>query len=240
MYNEVGRPKKSPYKHGFYYNKFKPCSSCPRNKDNSCPYFHLKEGQENMYEHVYDSFGINRCTIEVNYFENLKKIFTEQFKLTKSDMPLLEKMCMIIIRAGRVEEYIAEKGLTQIRNVKDEKSGLVYETEIQNILKKDAYFEDKMLREWMENLKMSRKSRTEDQEEQDLAIIFTKKKTVTTTTIEKSVKITDKRQKKDAKLADFTEINEDNGEFTKGENDDVPLLMEETSENVSDDERSES
>ena len=240
MHQKVGRPERTPYKHGFYYSKFKPCSTCPRNKDKTCPYFHQIVGMEHKYKHSYDSFGINRCTIEIDYFDMIKKIFREQFKLTKADEPLLEKMCMIIIRAGRVEEYIAEKGLTQMRMIKDDKTGLVYEAEIQNILKRDSYAEDKMLREWMENLKMSRKSRTEDKEEDDLAIVFTKETKTITKTITKSVRITDKTTKKDAEAADFTQIKEELSENPDEENDEATILIEETSQDVNDEPEGES
>lgn len=167
-----GRPATN-YKHGFYSNKFRPCSTCPKMKDNTCPYFHMIPKKEHMYKHMFDEFGVNRCVPESNYFENLKKTFTEKFDLEDSDMPLLEKMCMIIVRSGRVEEYIADQGLTQKRMLKDDKSGMVFETEIQNILKKDAYFEDKMLREWMQNLKIARNARDPKDNEDDIALILT-------------------------------------------------------------------
>lgn len=171
---KAGRPRAGLYKHGFYSNKFKPCHSCPKQKDGSCPYFHVIKGLEHMHEHSYDSFGVNRCVPEMRYFENLKKLFREEHQLKEADEPLLDKMCMILVRSGRVEEYLADQGLTQIKKIKDDKTGQVFETEIQNILKKDAYFDDKMFREWLDNLRMSKRSREQIDEDSDLAIVFTK------------------------------------------------------------------
>lgn len=177
----AGRPRGSSYKHGFYINKFRPCVPCKMRKDGSCPYFYKIQGLEHLHEHSYDEFGVNRCVPEMKYFDNMKKLFKEQFQLKPADEPILDKMCMTLVRSGRVEEYIADQGLTQIRSLKDEKTGEIHKVEMQNLLKRDAYFEDKMFKEWLDNLKISRKSRDEEQDDSDLAIEFTKEIKVTKT-----------------------------------------------------------
>ena len=192
-----GRPSTQYYKHGFYINKFRPCLSCPKQKDGSCPYFYTIKGLEHLHEHSFDTFGVNRCVPEIKYFESLKKIFKEQFKLTPSDEPILDKMCMSLVRSGRVEEYIADQGLTQMRAMKDEKTGEIHKFEVQNILKRDVYFEDKMFREWLDNLKISRKSRDEADNPSDLAIEFTKEVKVT-----KTIKMT---KRKDSEIVENEE-----------------------------------
>ncbi len=174
-----GRPVGSKgYKHSFYVNKMKPCSNCNKFQDESCPYYYSHEGRENMQEYMFDEFGVARCVPEFKYFNELKKQFKSAYKITEAEAPLLDKMCMIMIRSGRVEEYLADEGLIQIRNVVDEKSGKVFEVPAQNLLKKDAYFDDKMIKEWLNNLKISRKERDVDSGSDDLAIVFTQEKRV--------------------------------------------------------------
>ncbi len=174
-----GRPVGSKgYKHSFYINKMKPCAKCSKFLDESCPYYFSLEGRETMQEYMFDEFGVARCVPEFKYFNNLKKQFKEAYSITEAEAPLLDKMCMIMIRSGRVEEYLADEGLIQIRNVVDEKSGKVFEVPAQNLLKKDAYFDDKMIKEWLNNLKISRKERDVDSDKDDLAIIFTQEKRV--------------------------------------------------------------
>lgn len=176
MATPLGRPKGFNYKkHGFYLNKMKPCNSCPKMKDESCPYFHRLDGKEHLHQLLSDEFGVYRCVPEFKYFQNLKETFSETYKLTKADKPLMEKMCMILVRAARVEEYLADEGLVQIKNMKDDKTGEIKEVTVQNMLKKDAYFDDKIIREWLDNLNLSRKNRLEEKEERDFAIVLTKK-----------------------------------------------------------------
>ena len=174
-----GRPKGSHgIKHGFYVNKMKPCMGCPKFEDETCPYYYVIPGKENMQEHMFDEFGTNRCVPEYRYFDKLRKEFKSAYSITTAEEPLLDKMCMILIRTGRVEEYLADEGLVQIRNVKDEKSGRILEVPAQNLLKKDAYFDDKVVREWLSNLNISRKERDVESGKDDLAIIFTEEKSV--------------------------------------------------------------
>lgn len=174
-----GRPVGSKgFKHGFYVNKMRPCLGCPKFDDETCPYYYVIPGKENMHEHMFDDFGVNRCVPEYKYFQKLKKEFMEAYSISKADEPLLDKMCMVLIRTGRVEEYLADEGLVQIRNVKDEKTGRILEVPAQNLLKKDAYFDDKVVREWLSNLKISRKERDVTSTNDDLAIVFTQEKSV--------------------------------------------------------------
>ena len=174
-----GRPLGSKgYRHSFYINKMKPCSKCPKFLDESCPYYYSQKGREHMQEYMFDEFGVARCVPEFRYFSSLKKMFRAEYNIKPAEEPLLDKMCMILIRSGRVEEYLADEGLIQIRNVVDEKSGKVFEVPAQNLLKKDAYFDDKMVKEWLNNLKISRKERNINEDKDDLAIVFTQEKKV--------------------------------------------------------------
>lgn len=175
----AGRPPGAKtMKHGFYYNKLRPCLKCDKHKDESCPYFFEKAGREHQQEFMFDEFGVARCVPEANYFKYLRNLFKKSYKITEGDEPLLDKMCMIIIRSGRVEEYLADEGLLQMRKLKDDKTGQIHDVLAQNLLKKDAYFDDKMIREWLENLKISRKSRDVISEDDDLAIVFTQEKSI--------------------------------------------------------------
>lgn len=175
-----GRPKGiKGFNHSFYTNKMKPCSKCKKFLDESCPYYFEHEGREHLQEFMFDDFGVARCVPEFKYFNKLKKQFIEAYKITEAEKPLLDKMCMIMIRSGRVEEYLADEGLIQLRNVIDEKSGKVFEVPAQNLLKKDAYFDDKMVKEWLSNLKISRKERDVEDTDNDLALVFTQEKKVT-------------------------------------------------------------
>lgn len=175
---ESTKGRKGAIKHNFYVNKMKPCLKCPKQKDGTCPYFFEIKGKEYLHEFMFDDFGVNRCVPEFQYFINLKKTFKEEYKISDADEPLLEKMCMIMVRAARVEEYLADEGLVHIRKFKDEKTGEVHEGMVQNLLKKDAYFDDKMLREWLDNLKISRNSREQIKDDEDIALILTSTKTM--------------------------------------------------------------
>ncbi len=207
-----GRPKgSSGIKHGFYVNKMRPCMSCSKFQDESCPYYYVVPQSESMQEHMFDEFGVNRCVPEYKYFQLLKKEFTSAYTITKAEEPLLDKMCMILIRTGRVEEYLADEGLVQIRNVKDEKSGRVLEVPAQNLLKKDAYFDDKVVREWLGNLKISRKERDVESGKDDLAIIFTEEKSVKIQGNKAEVKqmISDNKEKIQEHLDSTIEVNKE-------------------------------
>lgn len=205
-----GRPVGSKgIKHGFYVNKMRPCMGCPKFDDETCPYYYIIPGKENMHEHMFDDFGVNRCVPEYKYFEKLKKEFTNAYQITEAEKPLLDKMCMILIRTGRVEEYLADEGLVQIRNVKDEKTGRILEVPAQNLLKKDAYFDDKVVREWLSNLKISRKERDVETTNDDLAIVFTQEKSVKIQGSKEDVKkmLINNKEKIQEHLADSVEVN---------------------------------
>lgn len=176
---KVGRPRLGKIKHGFYVDKMRPCSKCPKQLNGTCPYFYVIKGMEHMHQHMHDEFGVNRCVPEYHYFNNLLNSFKEDYDFKRSDLPLVEKMCMILVRASRVEQYIADQGLTQIRTLKDDRTGELRDAEMQNLLKKDAYFDDKMFREWLELMRVSRKDRKEIDTNDDIAIVLTTEKKLT-------------------------------------------------------------
>ena len=86
---------------------------------------------------------------------------------------LLKLKVIIMIRLGRVESYMADTGLVQATPVFNPKTGETHWLDAQNILKKDAYYDDRTLKQWLESLKLT-KEKDEDGGKQkiDIALSF--------------------------------------------------------------------
>ena len=139
--------------HGFYSNKFFPCNRCPRNNQTK-----VWDKQSKCEEKRFlDKFGIERCSIEHKEFERLLNHFFKEYDhLNIADQPTVERMIMIMIRLGRVESYLADSGLVQATPVFNPKSGETHWLDAQNVLKKDAYYDDRTLRQWLESLRLTK------------------------------------------------------------------------------------
>lgn len=139
--------------HGFYSNKFFQCSRCPRNQESK-----LWDKMSKCVEKKFlDRFGIERCSFESDEFNRLiAHFFKEYDHLVEADMPSVERMVMIMIRLGRVESYMADSGLVQSIPVFNPKTGQTHWMDAQNVLKKDAYYDDRTLKQWLESLRLTK------------------------------------------------------------------------------------
>ena len=183
------------FKKGFYSDKFKPCLKCEDLA--KCPYVNKVEGKEELFNPMFDEFGIQRCTKEILFFEKTKNQVKGSFEFLEADGPAIQDFSFLKVRLGRALKYMADKGVTQIRKMKD-KEGKVHEIEMQNILHKGFYFDIKALRDSAQALKITRESREPQEVKHDIAIEFMNKGVIEQTkkSIEKGdLKITKEKKK---------------------------------------------
>lgn len=156
-----------------HYTLLTLCSICPQYQNKTCPCIFSKEGYKAMFNPYIDPAGEHRCRLEANYLNKLKKTFMLKNNLSKNEEPFVDMMLLDFLMAYRASKYVAQKGLVQITKVKDKVSGQVHDIEIQNILKKDIYFDQKLIREWADSLQVTPKSkRLIDTDKDDVAIVF--------------------------------------------------------------------
>ncbi len=158
------------YKYGFYSDKFKPCIKCEDR--GRCPYNEELEGKEELYAPMFDEFEIQRCTKEILTYVSILEDLDEDFDFLKADEHNVKNYAFLKVRLGRALRYMADKGVTQIRKMKDEK-GQIHEVEMQNILQKGFYFDIKAVKDSAQALKISREAREPQEHKHDLALIFT-------------------------------------------------------------------
>lgn len=122
------------------------------------------------------------CLQEINFFLEVKNAFMDDYELLTTDKIVLDNMIykMIIINRGR--KFVSSKGSVQNTPVFNPKTGETHFSLTPNALDRSLYYHEKDLREWLENLKFSRKDRDEAVDEsKDVALEFTKTETIKVT-----------------------------------------------------------
>lgn len=157
------------YKHGINSRGFKPCDRCADKA------WCKRRGELKVND-------IDRCIIEKEMADYIYNTFNEEFNLTKSEQVQCLWIVETMIRSIRASNWITDNGLTQKQFIKDEK-GKVYENIIASCLDKSMYYLNRDVREWLQELKLSRKSKEEKRAGgTDVALFFTNIKKDATTT----------------------------------------------------------
>lgn len=151
--------KKKTMNSSFYSNKFKYCGNCIHR--DVC-----------KHEKILDEFKVERCSKEINYFNDLLKSFKSQFMITKCDEPMLQRAIMAIIRVSRMDSDIAFDGETIKVPQFNPRTGKVLYTLQEHPLKKEIRHEEKIIRDWFAALKATPKSKNETADHLDIAIKF--------------------------------------------------------------------
>ena len=159
--------KANPMKHSFYVHAGILCCKACDLKD-TCP----------LRGKFKDDMGIEKCADELEIYEQIMAMLEEDIKDEKLKVlhrelgRIMAFDFLIYLRASR---YIGDEGLATTIHVKDDKTGEVRKTKVQNILKKDMYYTKKSILEFMKSLKLNRDQGT-DEKPFDLAITLTGKK----------------------------------------------------------------
>lgn len=151
-------------KHGFYSAGLAFCEKCP---------YLDKEDRENCprYRTFVESVsGLGRCDFEREDLQKLYVQFNQDFELLDSDKTILKEMLYSLIGLKRSRRYLGRRGLIQKQKIKDDKSGKVYDTFSLNRVKKDMYYAEKNIREWLEQLKIARSQRDSGTQGLDLSL----------------------------------------------------------------------
>lgn len=159
--------KKSRTKHGFYVKGYVTCECCPYYKDGKV----CKKYCENETEE-----GNHFCSFEIEMFNDFKEKVINDFDLKDTDLDVLDEMIFKRISLHRGRAYLATAGMVMKSPTCNPKTGEVYWLDAPNPLLSKIDYASKDVREWLENLKISRKSREPTKNHMDIAIMFTEKK----------------------------------------------------------------
>jgi len=155
---------KNAIKHSFYAVGLANCEKCPyldEEHRTKCPKY------REMKEQV---SGMGICWFEHDDLKQMYDKFTQDFELLESDKIVLKEMLYSFIALKRSRRYLSRHGLIQKQKIKDDKTGMVFDTESLNRVKKDMYYAEKNIREWLEQLSLARSSRNVTAQGLDLSL----------------------------------------------------------------------
>jgi hypothetical protein len=156
--------KDQSLKHSFYLSGFAKCSRCPYFKYcNDCP---------KLNQMIIDN--VSHCSYEKEFFDKTKKTIERDFELKPTDLVIIDSMIHKMILVMRARKYISDAGVTIQTPDFNPKTGDEHWMDTPNPLLKPLYYMERDVREWLDNMNLSRKGRESDVKKIDIALELTK------------------------------------------------------------------
>ena len=149
-------------KHSYRIAGFAKCTNCPYGAKTNCPYKGM----------LITPDGEDRCRWEYDESLRLYETYTNDFDLLSSDIEALKILIMGVIKQKRADKYIADVGVTEETYIKG-KDGMIKKVKVQNILKKDSYYSERTIREWLQSMALNREKRKVTTSKNSITIKFT-------------------------------------------------------------------